>query len=88
MSAHSMAAGLDKPTRILRALVAGVVVVVLFDSVQAADFAIVVKDRAGNRLQDAVILAESVDMPSDGASVEESNPPAVKNHQNNMHFEP
>ena len=88
MNTHSMAAGSNKPTRILRALGAGVVVMVLFDSVQAADVTIVVKDTAGNRLQDAVILAESVDMPSDGASVEESNPPAVTIAQNNKQFEP
>ena len=88
MSTHSMVAGPDKPARILRALGAGVVVMVLFDSVQATDLAVVVKDTAGNRLQDAVILAESVDTPSDRASVQGSNPPAVTIAQNNKQFEP
>ena len=88
MSAYPVAAGADNLTRMLRALGVGVGVVVLFGSAQAADFAIVVKDTAGNRLQDAVILAESVDMPSDAASAGATNPPAATIAQNNKQFEP
>jgi plastocyanin len=60
----------------------------MFDSAQAADLAIVVQDTAGNRLQDAVILAESVDTRSDSANAGETNPPAATIAQNNKQFEP
>ena len=88
MSAYPVAAGPDNLTRMLRALGIGVVAMVLFGSAQAADFAIVVKDTARNRLQDAVILAESVDTTSDAASAGATNPPAVTIAQNNKQFEP
>lgn len=88
MSVYSVAAGADNFARTLRALGVGVVVVAMFDSVQAADLAIVVEDTAGNRLQDAVILAESVDTRSDSANAGEINPPAATIAQNNKQFEP
>ncbi len=88
MSVYSVAAGADNFTRTLRALGVGVLVVAMFDSAQAADLTIVVEDTAGNRLQDAVILAESVDTRSDRANAGETNPPAATIAQNNKQFEP
>lgn len=88
MSVHSVVAGANNYTRALRALGVGVVVAAMFDGVQAADLAIVVEDTAGNRLQDAVVLAESVDTRSDGANAGETNPPAATIAQNNKQFEP
>ncbi len=88
MSVYSVAAGADNFARTLRALGVGVVVVAMFDSVQAADLAIVVEDTAGNRLQDAVILAESVAPRSDSVNAGETNPPAATIAQNNKQFEP
>ena len=88
MSVYSVAAGADNFTRTLRALGVGVLVVAMFDSAQAADLAIVVEDTAGNRLQDAVILAESIDTRSDSANAGETNPPAATIAQNNKQFEP
>lgn len=88
MSVHSVVAGADNFTRTLRALGVGVVVAAMFNGVQAADLAIVVEDTAGNRLQDAVVLAESVDTRSDGANADETNPPAATIAQNNKQFEP
>ena len=88
MSVYSVAVGADNFTRTLRALGVGVLVMAMFDSAQAADLAIVVEDTAGNRLQDAVILAESVDTRSDSANAGETNPPAATIAQNNKQFEP
>lgn len=88
MSAHALPARSNNLIRTLRALGAGVVVAVLFGQVQAAELAIVVKDAAGNRIQDAVILADALDTPADGAIGGETKPPAVTIAQINKQFEP
>ncbi|TDJ18923.1 MAG: hypothetical protein E2O65_05175 [Gammaproteobacteria bacterium] len=88
MSVHSVVAGANNYTRALRALGVGVVVAAMFDGVQAADLAIVVEDTAGNSLQDAVILAQSVDTRSDSANAGETNPSVATIAQNNKQFEP
>ena len=88
MSAHPLAARPGNLVRMLRAFGASVVVAVLFGRVQAADLAIVVKDAAGNRIQDAVVLADALDTPADGAVGGETKPPAVTVAQINKQFEP
>ena len=60
----------------------------MFGRVQAADLAIVVKDATGNLIQDAVILADVLDTPPDGAIGGETKPPAVTIAQVNKQFEP
>lgn len=88
MNVHPLAARSGNPVRMLRALGAGLVLLVLFGRVQAAELAIVVKDTAGNRLPDAVVLADALDTPADGAIVAETKPPAATIAQFNKQFEP
>jgi plastocyanin len=88
MSAHSSAAKPGNLVRMLRALGAGVVLVVLFGRVQAAELAIVVKDAQGNRLQDAVVLAVALDTPAAGAIGGETSPSAVTIAQFKKQFDP
>jgi plastocyanin len=71
-----------------KALVAGVVAVVLLARVQAAELAIVVQDADGNRLRDAVVLADALDAPADAGIADEMNPPAATIAQLEKQFQP
>ena len=88
MSAHSLAARPGNPVRMQHAFGAGVVVAVLFGQVQAADLAIVVNDPLGNRLQDAVVLADALDAPPNVAIGGETNPTTAIIAQINKQFQP
>jgi len=83
-----MIAGRNNITCTLCALGAGMLVGGFLGEVQAADIEVLVADPAGSRLQNAVVVADALDSPSDGASRSEPKLPSVTIAQHNKQFEP
>ncbi len=72
----------------LCALGAGIVVWGFLGAAQAAEIEILVTDPAGNGLQNAVVVADVLDSPPDGANHNEATLPSVTIAQHNKQFEP
>jgi plastocyanin len=72
----------------LRELGAGIAVWAFVGTVQAAEIEILVTDQAGNRLQDAAVVADALASSADAASRGEAKLPLVIIAQHNKQFEP
>ena len=75
-------------TRILCALGSSVLVWGFLGTVQAADIEILVEDPGGERLQNAVVIADALDSPPDDVIRSETKLPPVIIAQHNKQFEP
>ena len=72
----------------LCALGTGIVVWGFLGAAQAAEIEILVTDQAGNRLQDAAVVADALDSPADAASPSKVKLPSVTIAQHDKQFEP